>query len=61
MTDTFDYAGPYGSLEKAQIALEDCYATGDIVDGERPQIEMRKVQVQNHKERRYWITLTYAH
>ena len=34
----YHYAS-YRSLERAQAALEDCFASGDILPGELPRIE----------------------
>jgi hypothetical protein len=51
--ETFDYAGPYRTQAKAEASLEDSFATGDIVEGERPAI-------RKDEYGRYWITLSYV-
>lgn len=37
----YDYAGPYKTRAKAESVLEDCYASGDVSEGEHPRIEDR--------------------
>lgn len=37
----FDYAS-YGSYDQAELALEDMFASGDVTEAERPEIERRK-------------------
>ena len=49
MYASYAYAGPYRSLAAADCALEDFFATGEIVPGEFPAIEQR--------QRAFWITL----
>ena len=49
MHASYAYAGPYRSLAAADCALEDFFATGEIVPGEFPAIEQR--------QRAFWITL----
>lgn len=41
MAHRYDYAGPYKTLARAEAALEDCYATGEVCEGEQPRIERR--------------------
>jgi len=43
MAYRYDYAA-YRSMERAEAALEDMFATGDVFESERPMIEKR-----NHK------------
>lgn len=57
--ETFEYAGPYKTRERAEQVLEDCFATGDIVEGERPEITYRNTGFGDGKGR-YFIRLTYV-
>jgi len=53
MEPRFEYAGPYKTRERAEAALEHCFATGEVVEGERPEVESRKTP----KGRRWFVTL----
>lgn len=62
MIETMDYA-VYKTLDAAQDALEDAYATGDILLGERPEIVKRSRKTASWSKARpvYAITLTYRY
>ena len=54
----YDYATGYRTAQAAEAALDDAFATGDVVAGERPQIHAYKVTAPNGGWRyRYRITL----
>ncbi|MBT9385486.1 hypothetical protein KM176_16550 [Pseudooceanicola sp. CBS1P-1] len=50
----YDYATGYRSREAAQESLEDGFASGDVMEGERPRIEPYR---NARGLRRYKITL----
>jgi hypothetical protein len=52
--DRYDYAS-YKTLARAKAALEDCYATGEVSDGEFPTIERRGGRVRGSQ---YYYVLT---
>lgn len=54
----YDY-GAYKTLERAQAALEDMFATGDVCEGEKPEIEKRsgKTASWSKAKTRYVVTL----
>lgn len=45
----YRYAGPYKTRAKAEIALEDCFATGEVSLCEKPDVEKH--------ENVYYVTL----
>ena len=56
MQARFDYA-TYKSRERAELALEDMFATGDVFECEGPEIEKRRVLRNGDFVNRYFITL----
>jgi hypothetical protein len=53
-TNRYDYAS-YKTLARAKAALEECYATGDVSNGEFPTIERRGGGVRGSQ---YYYVLT---
>lgn len=49
MANRYTYAGPYRSQQRAADAVEAMYASGEISECERPEIERRG--------RAYYVTL----
>ena len=60
MQARYDYA-TYKSLSAAEFGLEDCFASGEICEGECPDIESRKVMRQGKLVTRYFITLPFGY
>lgn len=57
MTDRYVYASWYKTRQRAEEVLEDLYATGEVCEGERPQVEGRKAMRDGQSVTRYCITL----
>ena len=53
----FDYAGPYRTEQHAADELESMFAQGDVCEGERPQLEARKVRREGKLVTRWYISL----
>ena len=53
----YDYA-VYKTLERAEIALEDCFATGDVLPGEFPRIERRGGRTASWSKAVYCYVIT---
>ena len=47
----------YSTREKAEDALEDCYAASEVSEAERPRIETYPTQKDGKRTTRYAITL----
>lgn len=56
MATRYTYAHGYKSRDAAQDALEDCFATGEVSQCERPKIEAYQSRLNG---RRYMITLEH--
>lgn len=54
----FEYGGPYRNEERAEMALENMFASGDVCDGELPRIEQRggkKTASWSKPSKRFWV------
>lgn len=63
MSSRYTYAYGYRSFEAADAALEDCFATGEVLPGEFPEIESYRIPRGNGARSgatRYRITLAGA-
>lgn len=53
----YDYAGPYRSATRADEVLDHMFAADEVCEGERPQIESRKIRRDGKSVTRWFITL----
>lgn len=56
----YTYSQGYRSRDAAELALDDAHATGDVLPGERPEIEAYSVTRDGRRLTRYRITLAGA-
>lgn len=52
-TYRYDYGGPYKTEARAESALEDMFAAGEVCTGEDPQIERRGGKTASWSPARY--------
>jgi len=57
MAYRYDY-GFYRTRERAEMALEEMFATGEVSEGERPEIEKRGGKTRSEAKAKYHYVIT---